>query len=312
LWYRLGCPNLGTRRYYGPGVCVMHRNIHRSMLPGAKLFVLLALTVAPYAYPKDLDTSAPNSMLPFELRSDFLVVVKGEVAGLTDLKFIVDTGSSYTLLDQKVAEKLRLPRWPGKITNFDRDIPVEWADIPELRAGPIRASAVSVMIVKLSEYSEFAENVDGIIGVDLLSRGRKLLIDYERRVISFETGENEVGQRRPSRYFAIPVVVQGLRMRLFVDTGFRDMLLYKDRLRKGLPNLSVVGEPKEVTIGRLEATQVDLPRVNIVGLEKVATVFLIDGPEQGDPFGIDGYLGPMSLHAKRIELDFAAGKLRWE
>ena len=90
------------------------------------------------------------------------------------------------------------------------------------------------------------------------------------------------------------------------------MLLYKDRLRKELPNINMVGESREVAIGRIQATQVNLPGVKIAGPEKVATVFLIDGPKQGDPFGIDGYLGPASLHAKRIELDFVASKLRWQ
>lgn len=285
--------------------------MHRSMLPATKVLVLLALAVAPYAYPKGLDASTHSATLPFELRSDFLVVVKGQAGESTDLKFIVDTGSSYTVLDRRVAEKMHLRRRPGTITNFDRSIPVEWADIREFRAGPIQASAIRVMILKLAEYSEFAEDVDGIIGLDLLSRGRKLVIDYEKRVLSFEMGENEADERPPSLYFVVPVVVQGLPMRLFVDTALRDMLLYKDRLSRGLPNLSVVGKPKQVAIGRLQATQLNLPGVDIAP-EKVATVFLIDGPKQGDPFGVDGYLGPASLHAKRIELDFAANKLRWQ
>jgi len=50
---------------------------------------------------------------------------------------------------------------------------------------------------------------------------------------------------------------------------------------------------------------VNLPGVKIVSPETVETVFLIDGPENGNPFGIDGHLGPLSLHAKRLELDFA-------
>lgn len=286
--------------------------MRRPVLPNATLFLLLILALAPYAYTKDLDSPAPSATLPFELRSDFLVVVNGQVGGLANLKFIIDTGSSYTVIDEKVAERLRLPRRPGKITNFDRDIPVEWADIPELHAGPIRASVVSVMIVRLAEYSELAKDVDGIIGLDVLSKGRKLIIDYERRVLRFDSGENEVGERPGSRYFAVPVIVQGLKMHLFVDTGFRDLLLYKDRLSKGLPRMSVVGETLTVTIGRLQATEVNLPGVNIAGLEKVATAFLIDGPKEGDPFGVDGYLGPSSLHAKRIELDFATNKMRWQ
>jgi hypothetical protein len=52
--------------------------------------------------------------------------------------------------------------------------------------------------------------------------------------------------------------------------------------------------------------------VKIVGPETVATVFLIDRPESVDLSGIDGYLGAMSLHARRIELDFAGHTLRWQ
>jgi predicted aspartyl protease len=288
------------------------RVMHCSMLSAGRFFAFLALTFTSYAHPKDLDTSTPSPMLPFELRSDFLVVVTGQVGELAGLKFIVDTGSSYTVIDQKVADKLRLPRRPGKVTNFDRDIPVEWADVRELRAGPIRAPAANVMIIKLAKYSEFAENVDGIIGLDLLSRGKKLTIDYERRVLSFELAENGTGDRLPSRSLVVPIIIQGLRMRLLVDTGFRDVLLYRDRLRKGLPEIRTEGETRAAVIGRLPATQVNLPGVKIGGPEKLATVFLIDGPEQGDPLGVDGYLGPASLHAKRIEFDFAESKLRWQ
>lgn len=282
------------------------------MLSAGGFLTLLALTFVSYARSEDLDTSTPASRLSFELRSDFLVVVNGKVGELADLKFIVDTGSTYTVIDQKVADKLRLSRRPGKITNFDRDIPVEWTDVRELRAGPIQASSARVMVVRLAEYSEFAENVDGIIGLDLLSRGKKLTIDYGRRVLSFELGESGAGKRLPGGSFVVPIAVQGLRMHVIVDTGFRDMLLYRDRLRKGLPSISTVGESRAGVIGRLRATRVNLPGVTIAGQEKVATVFLIDEPEQGGPLGVDGYLGPASLHATRIEFDFAASKLRWQ
>lgn len=274
-------------------------------------FALVALIFSSYAHPKDLDTSMPGPTLPFELRSDFLVVVNGAVGELADLKFIVDTGSTYTVIDQKVADKLRLPRRRGKITNFDRDVPVEWAGVRELRAGPIRASSVSVMVMRLADYSDLAKNVDGIIGLDLLSRGKKLTIDYEKRVLSYELGENGAGGHLHSGSFVVPIVVQGLRMHLLVDTGCQSMLLYRDRLRNGLPSLNTVGESRTGVIGRLGATQVKLPGVKIAGPEKVATVFLIDGPKPGDLPGVDGYLGPAYLHAKRIEFDFAAKTLRW-
>src|SRR5579864_1909573 len=274
-------------------------------------FALLVLTFSSYAHPKDLDTSMIGPTIAFELRSDFLVVVNGEVEGLAGLKFIVDTGSTHTVIDRKIANKLRLPRHPGKVSTFDRDTPAEWADINDLRAGPIRASSASVMVMRLAEYSELAKNVDGIIGLDLLSRGKKLTIDYERRALSFELGKNGAGENLPAGAFAVPIVVQGLRMHLLVDTGCQGMLLYRNRLRNRLPSLSIVGESRTGVIGRLGATQVNLPGVKIGGPEKMATVLLIDGPKHGDLLGVDGYLGPASLHAKRIEFDFATRTLRW-
>jgi len=44
----------------------------------------------------------------------------------------------------------------------------------------------------------------------------------------------------------------------------------------------------------------------------VTPVFLIESRGKADLGGIDGYLGPASLHAKRLELDFAAMILRWQ
>jgi hypothetical protein len=60
------------------------------------------------------------------------------------------------------------------------------AEIPNLRVGPLQTGAHPVLVAKLSDYSEFAENVDGIIGLDLLGRSKKLFIDHEKPAVSWE------------------------------------------------------------------------------------------------------------------------------
>jgi hypothetical protein len=275
--------------------------------------VLLFLAVVSGSWLNAADASPVSSATaPFALGSDFLVIVDGRVGELDGLKFILDTGSSRTVIDEDVAQRLRLRRRPGKITNFDRDIPIERAEIVELQAGPIRAARANVIVANLKDYSEFARGVDGIIGLDLLSRGKKLSIDYERKLVSFDAASGSEDELAPSRSFVVPIAVQGVRMSLLVDTGLRGLLLYKDKLRKGVPNVRTEGVSRPAVIGRLQATEVNLPGVKIAGPETVATVFLIDRPGNGDPSGIDGYLGPLSLHARRIELDFAGHRLRWQ
>jgi predicted aspartyl protease len=281
------------------------------LLGGSILLVLGLLSVSPLDA-QDPGKSRVGSTIPFHLRSGFLVVVSGQIGELQGLKFIVDTGATYTFIDRKVADRLRLPRRPGKTTNFDREVPVEWAVISDLQVGPVRSGALRVMVAKLGEYSEFAEDVDGIIGLDVLGRSEKISIDYEMQTISWEMAGEPGGGRPSPTYFAIPFVVQGFPMHLILDTGFQGILLYKDRLRKGVPDLHTEGKPSEVDFGRLQTTQIKLPGVRLGGQESVATVYITDGPDPGGLPGVDGYLGIASLKAKRVEFDFAAGLLRWE
>ena len=250
--------------------------------------------------------------MPFELVSGFLVVVNGEIGNLHGLKFILDTGASHSLIDRKVADTLRLRRRSGKVISFGRRISVEWADIPELRVGPLRGEAVRIMVVKLAEYSELAEHADGIIGLDLLSKGRRFSIDYDRRTVSFQLDEDGTPEHSPSVCFVVPLVVQGVPVHVVVDTGLQGILLYENRLRKRLPKMRIEGESTNAAMGRLRATQVRLPGVQIVGAQVATTVFLIDGPDEDALPGVDGYLGPAALQAKRIEFDFDAGVLRWQ
>jgi predicted aspartyl protease len=250
--------------------------------------------------------------IPFDLGSDFLIVVRGGIGNLEGLKFIVDTGSTWSAIDRKVAERLQVNRRGGRIMNYNRYIPIEWADVTEFRVGPIRAESVRVMVMNLAKYSEFAKDVDGIIGLDLLGRSKKFTIDYERRTLQFELAENGTGNHSVPGGFLVTVVVQGLPIRLWVDTGSRDILLYGDRVRKRLTKLRTKGERKTVTIGRIKGTKVALPEVRIRGPEEVITVVLIDGPDERTMRGVDGYLGTASLQAKRIGFDFAEMVLWWQ
>ncbi|HTA57806.1 MAG TPA: retropepsin-like aspartic protease [Candidatus Baltobacteraceae bacterium] len=281
-------------------------------LLGSPIFVVLGILSGFPLHAQEPGKPPVSSTIPFQLRAGFLVVVNGQIGDLEGLKFIVDTGASFTFIDRKVADRLKLPRRPGKTTNFDREVPVEWAVVPNLRVGPVRAGAMRVMVAKLGEYSEFAEDVDGIIGLDVLGRSEKISIDYEMRTMSWEMARELDGRRPSAAYFSIPFVVQGFPMHLILDTGFQGILLYKDRLRKGLPDLQTSGKPSEVDFGRLQTTQVKLPGVRLAGQETIATVFLTDGPDSGGLPGVDGYLGISALKAKRVEFDFAARLLRWE
>ena len=276
------------------------------------LLVVLHLASLSLARAQEAPRSLTQATTRFELLSDFLVVVNGQAGGLDGLKFILDTGASHSVIDQKVADLLRLRREPGKVVNFNHEVPAEWTEIPELRVGPIRVVGALVRVGKLSDYSSLAENVDGIIGLDLLSRSKTLTIDYEKRAILWQLPEGDTAKKANWQYYVVRVAVQGHSMRLVLDTGLQGILLFADRLRQDLPNLRTEGGLKRVGFGSLRTTQVQLPGVRIAGPEIMATVFLIDGPADSSLPGVDGYLGVASLHAKRVQFDFEGMKIRWQ
>jgi predicted aspartyl protease len=286
--------------------------MRHAILFTSRAVLLIGLLSPAHPCAQELLQPAASSTIPFELVAGFLVVVTAQIGDLEGLKFILDTGATHSLIDRKVASKLKLPRTAGQVMNFDRLISVDWADIPELRIGPMRSPALRVMVVKLGEYSELAEHVDGIIGLDLLSRTKKFSIDYERRVLFLQLPETGSAERPLSACFVIPVVVQGVAIHLAVDTGLQGVLLYKNKLRKRLPQLHMEGESTTVAMGRLRGTQVKLAGVRIAGAEIGTTFTLIDDPIEDDLRGVDGIVGTAFLHAKRIEFDFDAGVLRWQ
>ena len=270
----------------------------RSMLP------ISAASEAP-----DLDSD--GATLAIAIDSGFLVVAGGQIQNLHNLKFIIDTGVTNTVIDRRVADKLRLRRSAGLIFGFDGFKSVRQATIGELKLGPLRATDLRVYVADLPRFSALARNVDGIVGMDVLASAKRFRIDYEHRTLLLEPAEDLDQPRSVSKYFVVPATIQGISTRLLVDTGFPGILLYRDRLLRRLPAMDL-GHLTNVQIGRLQLAQVELPRVQIGSFERTAKVFLIDGPDANILPNVDGYVGPAFLGTKWVEFNMNQHIIRWK
>jgi gag-polyprotein putative aspartyl protease len=65
--------------------------------------------------------NAPGSALPFRLSSGYLIQVEGRIGDQTHLKFILDTGATISIVNQRIAQKLKLDAHPAQSFNFDRN-----------------------------------------------------------------------------------------------------------------------------------------------------------------------------------------------
>jgi predicted aspartyl protease len=255
--------------------------------------------------------TTPN-VKTFDLREGFLIVVDGRIGPLEHLKFILDTGASYTVVSRKIADLLALPRQAGSVVNFQSKLPMEWARVPEVQVGPIVATDAQMMVADLGRYSEFAKDVDAIAGLDLLSRCERVQIDYQAKRIAFHMWHDaSQAPRLPTMGVVVMVSLHDRPVPLLVDTGFQQIVLFEERLRAGGRTFRVE-KIKQERIGPLVGEAVRMPGLRIGSDGWNEPVLLVRGTTDAVPHGLDGYLGPRALGAKKIELDFGSMMLRWQ
>jgi predicted aspartyl protease len=256
-----------------------------------------------------------GSSIPFDLQAGFLIVVPGRIGEQSGLRFILDTGATRSFLDRQVAGHIG----PGtrnavrsvEFFNFSRTMKFEEAVVGEFQVGPLRSANARMEVTRLADYSELARDSDGIVGLDLLRTSGKLLIDYEGRKVWFSHNLGATGGVSAPQAFRIRIDIQGVQMRLVVDTGFVGIAVYEDRLRRRLRHLRLEGAFSPVELGQLHTTRVRLPGVSIGGAAETTEVFLIKANAKEELQAADGFIGPAALHASRVEFDFDGERLRF-
>jgi hypothetical protein len=257
--------------------------------------------------------SARTGAIPFQLVGGFLIEVEGGIGHLEGLKFILDTGTTDSVVDQRIADRFSAARRSGKVFNIDRFVSVDRMEFPDVHFGPVAVHNVSMRVTELSKFSNLIPNADAIIGLDLLKTASKLDILYDskmvllipRNAISEDTSER-------SKCLTVQVIIQDHPIELMFDTGLQGLLLYEDRIRKHSPDLKLADVRKNAHEGRLRGKIARLPGLRLGGPESDAEVFLIPGPRTDLAPEIDGVLGTVPLKANRIEIDFAGKALRWK
>ncbi len=260
-------------------------------------------------------SESATSELPFRLSSGYLIEVEGRIGSQTNLKFILDTGATISIVDERIAEKLKLKLEPAESFNFDRKLKWESATFPEVQFGPTHAANVVMLVGHLASYSEFAKNANAIIGMDLLKLSN-VTIDFGAGKLIFHptAQKSHLAAEDPmAECLMVELQVQGRPIHLIIDTGLADILLFEERLRKHVPGLRTAGSIKNVTMGgRVQAKQATLPDVLFGKTNRDVSVLFVPAPAANILPGIDGIVGIAALKARRVHFDFPGKTLSWD
>jgi len=156
----------------------------------------------------------PN-VVPFELFAEYLIVVHGSIGAARDLAFVVDTGTTRTVVDASLAARLGSSHGTDTLRSFGREVATDTAVLSSLTLGPIGRSNLPVLVGDLqSQRQQLGLAPDALVGLDVLGSGC-LTIDYRERRLTFGCGGHWEG-RMPfvPGVPAVEAVVDGTAYRL--------------------------------------------------------------------------------------------------
>ena len=253
--------------------------------------------------------TATHTEVPFKLYRDYAIVVRGSVGERDKLNFIIDTGSSSTVVDASLAHKLGLALSARKLSVFERTVVVDEAVLPSLRLGPLEVGPLSVVVQNLASLRDiFSVRVDAIVGIDVLSRS-SFTVDYQRRKLIWGPAErlpNAVSCDPRFPYPTMPLLIGNRTLNVYLDTGAQELALFENRT--GPVAMQVVHEETRTTLtGPVVVKTAELYEVSLGATSwprRQGTLM------NGSLF--DGTLGPRWLGVKRIRFDVEHKVVSWE
>ena len=260
-------------------------------------------------------TREGDGEVPFTLRDGYLVVVEARIGGQRRMKFALDTGATHSVLRSELARGLEFAPRPVRIVNLGHVLTQEMVEVTDFQLGPIRIPRLPMMTNDLGYLRETAGGLDGVIGLDVL-RLRSFGIDFGRRKITFGTPRvlrSNVAMEMDQSYLAVEVRMLERPVRLFVDSGVRTILLYRDRMGERLPNVKIEQQIRGASLsGGISLEVVTLPQVQLNGTKLQRRAVLLRNSPAGFLPGVDGYLSLAALGAWRVSFDFERSLLSWE
>lgn len=170
----------------------------------------------------------------------FLVVAQGQIGGERQ-NFILDTGTSPSILNTRVAWQLGLALAPAIVTAIGREAEVAATSVPRLRLGTLQVEAATFFVTDLTDV-ERAWNIPiaGILGLDILGK-RSFRLDYERALLEFGEVSREGIPIGLSEGLNLPIAevrINGKALRLLVDTGSDHLVFFAKNAGAVLPEPS--------------------------------------------------------------------------
>ena len=256
----------------------------------------ITITFAALLMAVSAEASSGGTPTPFDLLDDGSLVVPVTIGGTGPYRFVIDTGSSRTVITARLWQSLRRPvvAQTVMVTPAGRHLAYV-VKLDDLTVGPLPAMNIEAAVVTADRYAG-GQPIDGLIGQDVLASAI-YTIDYRQRVIVWHGPDDQLpGKRlaldvRDRRVLVVLPQRDGDRKPLFLipDSGSDALVLFdhaRDKLRMTLQDVDILTSLSGVRLAR--RAQVDKVIVGDACLQQSPAV-IVDSGESAGAMG-DGLL----------------------
>jgi predicted aspartyl protease len=263
------------------------------------------------SFPAKSDTVG---IVRFDLYQGYFIVAHGSLGPLKNLNFFLDTGTTLSVLNSRIAKRLNLHgEEAASILVVGGRTPGEEANLPSLEIGPLKRSNLRVITADLSFFEKtLPVRIDAIVGLDVLGK-KPFVIDYRARVVRFGLAPAlplsvSVPLRLDRGLAVFDAEIDHTPVHLLLDTGAYSLTLF-DRATPRSSGEKSDAVPAGKETGDSESKQIWVHTLRLGPEEfrqKSALVARNPKPSQLD---FDGLMSPAALGISRVSVDLNGGVL---
>jgi len=156
--------------------------------------VLIALSISSgCAIPGAPEFGAPGGTSPgevhFELArpNDAAILVPVKINGQGPYTFVLDTGATFTCIDQKLANELKLPEWQGLGVGVIGPTGgnIRLVTLDTLEVGTVKASDLKACTIDFKQMNVAGLDARGLVGLNFL-KSFHMSIDFKTKLLKLE------------------------------------------------------------------------------------------------------------------------------
>lgn len=157
----------------------------------AVICILTLLLWTACTIPASRDFGTPTSTtpgeVPFELAppNDAAIIVPVKINGHGPFKFVLDTGATFTCIDQKLVDQLKLPEWRGQFgvgVLMPTEGNIKLVSIDTLEVGNVKATEMKACAIEFSRLQTGGLDARGLVGLNFL-KSFQVSIDFQKKIL---------------------------------------------------------------------------------------------------------------------------------